>query len=96
MNNWNVVATDWKRLNEDAKKYCHPSIFDQNKSTSIKSMFQPVNSLVVNRNMWPILSGKIRLFEILSNMHQKYFKPLKIPNMCSFFLGFWWLLSYQQ
>jgi hypothetical protein len=45
-------------------------------------LFHPENSLVVTRNLWLILLGKILLF---SNVHQKISKILRIPNPCLFF-----------
>ncbi len=58
-------------------------------------IFHPVNSLVVNRNLWLILLSNIGQFLIQSNTQQKFSKILRITNLWLFFLQLQWLLSYQ-
>ncbi len=54
-------------------------------ATSISNgMFHPLNSLVVSRNLWQILLGKIWLYLNLVKHSAKFYKSLRIQNLCLF------------
>ncbi len=72
----------------EGKAGTHPRVYIR--------LFQPLNSLVVTRNLWLILWSKIWKFSNSVKHSSKICKISKIWNMCLFFLysfSGWWVIS---